>query len=229
MHSEQHQDVYESVTAILCDARGGVDNNVLPTNLLLADSPDELLALRAPDKNISIFSWAAPTELREAVASRMPADLITGRWRVPKHASETLLELVDDQVTRSIMAGLLPAIAAYSQLVHGTHLEVSLEHTREQPCPLFHVDRLSYRLLCTFRGPGTQWLDDRFVHRRFLGKGSNQRIVRYGANIYEVDRFDVCVLKGESVPGGYRRGIVHRSPPVSPCDGTRWYLRIDCP
>ena len=38
-------------------------------------------------------------------------------------------------------------------------------------CPGWHVDRVGIRLVCTYQGPGTQWLGDQNVDRRDLRAG----------------------------------------------------------
>jgi hypothetical protein len=102
-----------------------------------------------------------------------------------------------------------------------------LMRTLGRTCPLFHVDRVSLRMLCTFRGPGTEWLADADVTRKGLGHGDNAKVMGPGAVIYSVPAFHLCVLKGDAYKGNTGRGIVHRSPSVPSNNGGRWYLRVD--
>jgi hypothetical protein len=39
-------------------------------------------------------------------------------------------------------------------------------------CPRFHVDKVPCRMVTTFSGPGTQWLEHNQVNRDKLGHGS---------------------------------------------------------
>ncbi len=102
-------------------------------------------------------------------------------------------------------------------------------------CPRFHVDNVQARLLCTYRGAGTQWLDDADADRCRLGVGaqgqpdeSSGLILRPGA-VQSLPAFAIALLKGRRWPGNAARGAIHRSPPVSPSAGPRVLVAIDVP
>lgn len=68
----------------------------------------------------------------------------------------------------------------------------------ERMCPRFHVDQVPFRLLCTYAGSGTEWLDERDVDRSMpIGFA-----VKRGAKVQRAGRMDVTLLKD----------AVHRSP-----------------
>ncbi|MDX1755283.1 MAG: DUF1826 domain-containing protein [Marinobacter sp.] len=78
-------------------------------------------------------------------------------------------------------------------------------------CPRFHVDRVPVRLLCTYQGPGTEWLPESAVNRP-AGPGP---LPAQGANDHQKRRVPtaaVALLKGEAWVGNEGRGLVHRSP-----------------
>jgi hypothetical protein len=91
--------------------------------------------------------------------------------------------------------------------------------TPERTCPRFHVDQVSLRLICTWQGPGTEWLEHTAVERRFLGHGSRDLpdeasgLIHPGERINSLGAFDIGFMKGEAWPGNAGRGLVHRSPP----------------
>jgi len=97
-------------------------------------------------------------------------------------------------------------------------LGVRLEVIRGAMCPRLHVDRVGIRLLCTYRGPGTEWIDDDKVDRSKLGPGANGLPDAisglYGASttVERVAPFDVALLKGSAWQGNAGRGVIHRSP-----------------
>ncbi|MBL7650356.1 MAG: DUF1826 domain-containing protein, partial [Candidatus Hydrogenedentes bacterium] len=80
------------------------------------------------------------------------------------------------------------------------------------------------RLLCTYRGPGTEWLDDATADRSKLGIGAGglpddqSGLLGSGTQIQRIPGFAVALLKGSLWQGNGRRGIIHRSPAV-PADG----------
>ncbi len=98
-------------------------------------------------------------------------------------------------------------------------------------CPRLHVDRVGIRMLCTYRGPGTEWVDDAAVDRRFLGAASGGKpdevsgLLRPGHRIERVPPFAVALLKGSLWQGNGGRGIVHRSPGVG--EGLRVLVALD--
>ncbi len=87
-------------------------------------------------------------------------------------------------------------------------------------CPRFHVDQVPCRLITTFAGPATQWLEENSLNRSKLGRGSNGQpdsssgLIQANANIQQITVGDVALLKGERWEGNEGRGIVHRSPGV---------------
>jgi hypothetical protein len=88
-------------------------------------------------------------------------------------------------------------------------------------CPRFHVDRVPCRLVTTFVGPGSQWLEHDNTDRTMLGHKSgaltddHSGLYRTEQDIQTLETGDVAILKGELWQGNENAGIVHRSPPVS--------------
>ncbi|WP_052480878.1 DUF1826 domain-containing protein [Gilvimarinus agarilyticus] len=90
--------------------------------------------------------------------------------------------------------------------------------TRTASCPRFHVDKLGCRLITTYRGKATEWLDNINLDRTKLGRGalgkddSKTGLYLNSQAVQKLDRGDVALLKGELWPGNEGRGIIHRSP-----------------
>ena len=78
-------------------------------------------------------------------------------------------------------------------------------------CPRFHVDRVPVRLLCTYRGPGTEWLPEPLVARP-AGEGPLPEQSVPSDQIQTIPTAAVALLKGEAWEGNEGRGLVHRSP-----------------
>jgi hypothetical protein len=88
-------------------------------------------------------------------------------------------------------------------------------------CPRFHVDRVTLRLLCTYRGPGTEYLE---LPAEMSGAPFE---VDATAPIGRADPFTVVLLKGSAWPGNGTAGAVHRSPAVPPAIGRRAFFSVD--
>jgi len=78
-------------------------------------------------------------------------------------------------------------------------------------CPRFHVDRVPVRLLCTYQGPGTEWLPEPLVTRP-VGKGPLPEQNTTHDQIRKIPAASVALLKGEAWEGNEGKGLVHRSP-----------------
>ena len=105
-------------------------------------------------------------------------------------------------------------------------IRVKIEVEKSDRCRLFHVDNYRQRLLCTYLGPGTEWLDNENVRREGLGRGCNTSIVKDFDKINRAEEFQVLLLKGLKY-GRKEQGVVHRSPPVTQQGDTRIILLID--
>ncbi len=112
-------------------------------------------------------------------------------------------------------------------------LGVRLEVLDRAMCPRFHVDRVGVRLLCTYRGPGMELLDEAGADRRWLGVAGHglddelSGLVRDPAAIQQVPRLAILLMKGAGWPGNEHFGAIHRSPRVDLADRPRIVLAID--
>ncbi len=145
--------------------------------------------------------------LPKAAWEHSPA--VAGRWR------DDVVELCE----------------AFADLVQAEDLMISLEGPTEATCPRFHVDRVGIRMLITYSGPGTEWLGEDDVDRRWLGEAGQglpddrNGVIRGGGKVRSVAPFSVTLLKGEAWPGAEGFGAVHRSP--DPAGAPRLVLRVD--
>ncbi|MDU0353735.1 DUF1826 domain-containing protein [Paraglaciecola aquimarina] len=86
-------------------------------------------------------------------------------------------------------------------------------------CPRSHIDRVPCRLVTTFSGQGTQWLESDSIDRSKLGHGSQglddsvSGLYSTEASIRSMTTGDVALLKGSAWIGNEASAIVHRSPP----------------
>eukprot|EP00468_Gymnochlora_sp_CCMP2014_P003351 CAMPEP_0167744274 /NCGR_PEP_ID=MMETSP0110_2-20121227/2495_1 /TAXON_ID=629695 /ORGANISM="Gymnochlora sp., Strain CCMP2014" /LENGTH=170 /DNA_ID=CAMNT_0007628767 /DNA_START=610 /DNA_END=1122 /DNA_ORIENTATION=+ len=129
-------------------------------------------------------------------------------------------------------------------------VKVQLALIREQKCPRFHVDKIPYRLLVTYTGPGTQYISKglsnpmiiplkslentlvwsllgkfrTWVAQRISNEEYNKLAILPGAAIKECGPGEILILKGADWEGC--NGAVHRSPPVDEGD-LRLVLTLD--
>lgn len=109
-------------------------------------------------------------------------------------------------------------------------IRVRLEVERDDRCRYFHTDRIGLRLLCTYLGPGTEWVPDAFANRSALGGGDNAAIVPDPRRVERLAPFWVGLFKGDLHPDCTGRGCIHRSPPIEHSrNAARILLTIDNP
>lgn len=179
--------------------------------LALCERAEGLAAIREPGVTMALWRRGLPADL---------ADTLTD-WPGEEWSNLRLTTTPDRVHTDAAAAGpLLPDIAAlvriYADLVGCPSVALRLERVTGNGCKFLHVDYVGVRLLCTYRGAGTQWAPDDAVRRDGLGTGNNAAVLPDARRLRRMNAGDVGVLKGESWPGNRGRGLVHRSPPARP-------------
>jgi len=89
-------------------------------------------------------------------------------------------------------------------------------------CPGWHIDRVGIRLICTYQGPGTQWLDDQVAGHRDL-----RRVRMANGAFIQAASGEVVLLKGALWQGNEQLGAVHRSPEIATGASTRMLVTLD--
>ena len=89
-------------------------------------------------------------------------------------------------------------------------------------CPRWHIDRVPIRMLCTYRGSGTEWLDDQGMEKSRL---SDPDIVN--GPCQRAASGEVVLLKGGLWQGNEGPGAIHRSPSITPGEQSRMLLTLD--
>lgn len=105
------------------------------------------------------------------------------------------------------IADLRWLIGAYACLLDARSVGVRLRVLERAMCPRFHVDHVPLRLITTYAGPASEWLEEGAVNRRQLGQDEVN-----SADIRQLACGDVALLKGEKWVGNEGSGLVHRSP-----------------
>jgi hypothetical protein len=125
-------------------------------------------------------------------------------------------------------------IDVFSHLFELEHVGLRLSVLDKAMCPKFHVDHVPCRLISTYGGIGTQWLEDVFVDRRKLGSGSDGLsdevsglIVADLEVISTMPTYAIGLFKGSKWEGNELHGAVHRSPKLPENAPRRLLLTLD--
>lgn len=100
-------------------------------------------------------------------------------------------------------------------------------------CPRFHVDRVPCRLVCTYGGIGTEWLEEAYVNRAKLGRHANglkdeeSGAILDSEAIEKMPAFAIGLLKGSAWEGNEQHGAIHRSPTLTAQAPRRLLLTLD--
>jgi Protein of unknown function (DUF1826) len=168
----------------------------------------------------------------DAMARTTP---LPGRWLTQWEIGDALaLDGWPVVPGRDIFEADLTRLAGTLCLLFGCRqAKIRIEVTTQTTCPRFHVDNVAARLLCTYRGPGTEYLEGRCADRSRLGPGNGgmsdeaSGLIRDAQGIHHIPAFSVAILKGERWPGNASRGAIHRSPAVPAGSGPRVMAAID--
>jgi hypothetical protein len=114
---------------------------------------------------------------------------------------------------------------ALADLVGARTVGVRLAVLESAMCPRMHVDRVALRLVVTYAGLGTEYLNEP-RDAEVGGSPIETRLTSPFACVVSAAPTDVLLLKGEAWHGNQGRGAVHRSPAASPSE-PRLVLTLD--
>lgn len=176
---------------------------------------------------INLFSGDVPPGI-DAQLDELPAELL------PNFRLEGPLERVTGWLRLLAATPGLPASLGWviddcaRQAVRfvdasgSTEIAIKLERITDDACRRLHFDYVAHRLVCTYRGPGTEWLPPH--HQAALG---DERDAVPQAWLVPVPRFAAALFAGRLSPGA--RPILHRSPPIAGTGQVRLVLTINEP
>ncbi|MBN9163799.1 MAG: DUF1826 domain-containing protein [Myxococcales bacterium] len=128
---------------------------------------------------------------------------------------ELALHLPPDDARDVLIEDLAYWIEVVTELSGSPRVGLRLVSLDAPMCPSFHVDHVTVRLVCTYSGAASEWLEERDLDRSLLSRLPPMPVaaaVRRGALVQRCEPLDVVLLKGTAWSGNETRGAVHRSP-----------------
>lgn len=133
-------------------------------------NPMDLLSIFEPAQQITMVprpEQPALTHYLQQVSAKMAAGF---RLTLPpEQASPGMLDhqlrLPEAAGKMVLLTDICQLVQLYADLMDCPQVGLRLEVLTQAMCPKFHVDRTGIRLLCTYTGPGTEWLEDAFCNR----------------------------------------------------------------
>lgn len=200
----------------------------------VCSTPSELSAIHSSSVNLAVWERSVPPAIESGLDGLVPEDLPQftaslkkSRVRSQLRRSLTAAPTLPDEIEAFLLHDCNRLVEIFFSLTQAAEVLAKLSVIGDDACRYFHHDARSVRLLCTYRGPGTEWLPNAFVDRTAVGSGNNARICKDDRQIRRLARFAVGLLKGRSYPRNLGNGLIHRSPPIATKRETRLLLCLD--
>ena len=159
---------------------------------------------------------ALPLEVAESVQIEVGAD---EQLRLPA----LLRAQADFHGYDAFIADVTWLVEAFACLLGARRIGLRLRSLAKPMCPRFHVDHVPLRLISTYAGVASEWLEEGGMDRRL---GEAQAEPHYGERIQRLEAGWVALAKGEKWSGNEGAGLIHRSPTPSPGE-RRLLLTLD--
>ena len=124
----------------------------------------------------------------------------------------------------AFLADVAWLVRAYACLLDARRIGLRLRALDKAMCPRFHVDHVPLRLITSYAGVGSEWLEEGAMPRSKLGQPGVEP--QDEALIQRLDSGHVALAKGEKWHGNEGRGLIHRSP-QPPAGERRLLLTLD--
>ena len=143
------------------------------------------------------------------------ARLILAPYKVKK----TLNQLFDESSTpdgphlKYLIDDITQITHFFAGLLNTPFVRLRIDRVTTNACKKFHIDTILARLICTYRGPGTQY--------GITTDGDKPK------HIFNVPTGDPMLLSGTLWPGQSHTNLLHRSPPIAGTNEKRLVLVLD--
>ena len=195
-------------------------------------TPDVMARVLDDDINLAIWQRQLPLHISDFAALLLSLN--------EPLADALVLEMVDEKAQPNLkglasrfndlegyegfIADISWLVSAYACLLGAKRVGLRLRALDKAMCPRFHVDHVPVRLITTYAGIGSQWLEEGVMERRQLGQP--QAEPTRTALIQQINAGEVALLKGEKWQGNEGAGLIHRSPALAPGE-RRLILTLD--
>jgi hypothetical protein len=200
-----------TVSKTLTDAAIGVG---------VADRPEDLAVLQKPGCAAAIWRRQMPGQVKDWLDGLDPDLLPRGRVILrPDALPKALAHLCEmagtpDGAERAWLEADIADLAThFAELMSAQYLRLRLDAVTTNACRKFHIDALMARLVCTYRGSGTQY--------GISADGADP------ARVFQVQTGAPILLRGTLWPETPPSGLLHRSPPIEGTGETRLVLVLD--
>ena len=186
----------------------------------VADTPEGLSAIHRPDCAAAIWRRQPLSSFQDWVDRLDPAHLPRARSILRPDAVRDAVTAICETVgtpqdaERTRFVDDVAALAdIFAGLMNAPFLRLRLDVVTTNACRKFHIDAVTARLICTYRGTGTQY--------GISADGAGPK------RVFTAPTGAPILLRGTLWPESPRSGLLHRSPPIEGTGETRLVLVLD--
>lgn len=186
----------------------------------IAQRPEELAAIHHPGAAAVLWQRQPLDRFQRWIDALPPEQLPSARIILRPGAVRDAVTRIADATglpacnERSLLIDDIAALAEmFGQVMRAPFLRLRLDVVTTNACRKFHIDAVTARLVCTYRGTGTQY-----------------GVAKNGADpdpVLTVPTGAPFLLRGTKWPETPRSGLLHRSPPIEGSGETRLLLVLD--
>lgn len=180
---------------------------------MLGPNSAVLSSIGLPHVDLVVWQRRVPLCLARKLRTADISDWPDTRFQVRRDSIGADLAEVLAGVDPLFVADVRDLAAKYVAIRGCEQMSVRIERVTDNACRKFHADYVGVRLITTYLGPGTEWLE--------------QDELQIGASSRHLVAGDVGLFKGRTWSVNYAPRIVHRSPPIAGRGITRLLLVID--
>ncbi|WP_321337213.1 DUF1826 domain-containing protein [Breoghania sp.] len=184
-------------------------------------SSDILDKIHSPGCAAAIWQRRLAPELQERLDTIEPQFLPEARIELEADRVAEAMDVVfggcgltrSDALRTMLTADVVGIARLFARIVGTTSLRLRLDVVDDNACTKFHQDNVPVRLLCSYRGRGTEY-----------------GLCRQGeipSTIHDMARGAVALFRGQLWPSSETIGLAHRSPQILGLGETRLMLVID--
>ena len=189
---------------------------------LKGDSPEVLTRIYDDGINLAIWQKQADTDVEEYAQFLTGSDTLFSQFQgqlaadaAPDLLASSLPEHTNKQAFLDEVSLIVDMFCClFEQKAAGVRIAV----LNSAMCPKFHTDHVPCRLVTTFTGDATEWLENYDVNRNKMGRNSIGKsdkeagVYRRDNMIQKMSAGHIALLKGSGWQGNEDNGAVHRSP-----------------
>ncbi|MEP1768129.1 MAG: DUF1826 domain-containing protein [Sulfitobacter sp.] len=191
-----------------------------PSGVAVTETPDGLRALKDAACAAAVWNRQPVPSFQNWIDHLSPDHLPSMRVTLhPDNIRAAMTQACDaadlpDSTGRQHLISDVTALAdTFCDLLNPPLLRLRMDRITTNACRRFHVDALTARLVCTYRGAGTQY---------GVSQGGAEP-----EQVFTVPTGDPILLRGTLWPEQPSSGLLHRSPPIEGTGETRLVLVLD--